>query len=312
MLFPLPPKVFLLYQRLMIPRDPGFGPLAFGGSPLDRAGYRRTDPAWLAQQHARGLFLPFWQDQPLLKGEAAAFLAGRPEWEGCQSVFLGLDGGQPLFAVALPDDPEPVFEDAAFQQMRAAAMILPGRDCAIAGQAKAMLDWHRRHRFCANCGAATTAEDGGYRRHCPGCGADHFPRTDPVVIMLPLYEDQCLVGRNARFTNGLYSAFAGFIEPGETVEDAVARELEEEAGMRIGAVTYHASQPWPFPSSLMIGCYAAALSRDFAVDGAEIAEARWMPKTEARARLAGEITDDIRMPTPIAIAHRLIRDWAEG
>ncbi len=287
-------------------------PLAFGGSPLDRAGYRRTDPAWLAQQRGRGLFLPVWRNQPLLRGEAIALLPDRPEWADRQSVFLGLDGDQPLFAVALPDDPEPVFEGAAFQEMRPAAMILSTRDCAIAGQAKAMLDWHRRHGFCANCGAATTAEDGGYRRHCSGCGADHFPRTDPVVIMLPLYEDHCLIGRNARFANGLYSAFAGFIEPGETVEDAVARELEEEAGMKIGAVTYRASQPWPFPSSLMIGCYAQALARDFRVDGVEIVEARWFSRAEARARLGGEIADDIRMPTPIAIAHRLIRDWAEG
>lgn len=292
--------------------------MAFGGSPLDRAGYRRTDPTWLANQRSRGLFLPFWKSQPLLRGEAIALLPGRPAWEGLQAVFLGLDDGQPLFAIDLPDDPEPVFDGAAFQEMRPAAVILPARDCAIAGQAKAMLDWHRRHRFCANCGAATTAEDGGYRRHCPNCQADHFPRTDPVVIMLPILEgkggldDHCLLGRNARFTNGLHSAFAGFIEPGETVEDAVARELEEEAGMKIGAVTYHASQPWPFPSSLMIGCYARALSRDFTVDGTEISEARWFSKAEARARLAGEIADDIRMPTPIAIAHRLIKDWAEG
>lgn len=292
--------------------------MTFGGSPLDRAGYRRTDPAWLAEQRIRGLFLPVWRNQPLLRGEAIALLADSPQWAGCQTVFLGLEGGRALFAVALPDDPEPVFDGAGFQEMRPAAMILPARDCAIAGQAKAMLDWHRRHRFCANCGAATTAEDGGYRRHCPNCQADHFPRTDPVVIMLPILEgkggldDHCLLGRNARFTNGLHSAFAGFIEPGETVEDAVARELEEEAGMKIGAVTYHASQPWPFPSSLMIGCYARALSRDFTVDGTEISEARWFSKAEARARLAGEIADDIRMPTPIAIAHRLIKDWAEG
>jgi NAD+ diphosphatase len=286
--------------------------MTFGGSPLDRAGYRRTDPAWLAEQRIRGLFLPVWRNQPLLRGEAIALLADSPQWAGCQTVFLGLEGGRALFAVALPDDPEPVFDGAGFQEMRPAAMILPARDCAIAGQAKAMLDWHQRHRFCANCGAATTAEDGGYRRHCPGCGADHFPRTDPVVIMLPLLDDHCLLGRNARFTGGLYSAFAGFIEPGETVEDAVARELEEEAGMKIGQVRYHASQPWPFPSSLMIGCYAKALSREFMVDGTEIAEARWFSKAEARARLAGEIADDIRMPTPIAIAHHLIRDWVEG
>jgi len=128
--------------------------MAFGGSPLDRAGYHRTDPVWLANQRSRGLFLPFWKSQPLLRGEAIALLPGRPAWEGLQAVFLGLDDGQPLFAIDLPDDPEPVFDGAAFQEMRPAAVILPARDCAIAGQAKAMLDWHRRHRFCANGGAA--------------------------------------------------------------------------------------------------------------------------------------------------------------
>ncbi|MBN9588741.1 MAG: hypothetical protein BGN85_08575 [Alphaproteobacteria bacterium 64-11] len=292
--------------------------IAFGGNPLNRASEKRGNAAWLAAQRVRGLFLPFWKNQPLLAGEAAALLPGQPEWEDCLTVFLGLEGEEALFAVDLPDDPKPVFEGAAFQEMRPAAMILPARDCAIAGQAKALIDWHHRHGFCANCGGATTAEDGGYRRHCAHCGADHFPRTDPVVIMLPILrgtdglDDHCLLGRNARFANGLHSAFAGFIEPGETVEDAVARELEEEAGIRIGAVTYHASQPWPFPSSLMIGCYAQALSRDFTVDGAEIAEARWMSRAEARARLEGAIEDGVRMPTPIAIAHRLIRDWAGG
>ena len=248
----------------------------------------------------------------MLAGETAAFLPWRPDWDGYLSVFLGLEDEKALFAVDLPDDGEPGFDGAAFQEMRGAATVLAARDCAIAGQAKALIDWHHRHGFCANCGAATTAQDGGYRRHCPGCGTDHFPRVDPVVIMLPLFEEHCLVGRNARFAGGLHSAFAGFIEPGETMEDAVARELQEEVGVSIGAVTYRASQPWPFPSSLMLGCYAQALLKNFTVDGAEIAVARWMSKAEARARIAGEIDDGIRMPTPIAIAHHLIKNWAEG
>ena len=286
--------------------------LAFGGSPLDRASARRADPAWLAAQRAQCLALPLWQDRVLMTGDKAVFLPWRADWEECLSVFLGLEGTQPLFAVDLTGEQEPVFDGAAFAEMRPAAAILSARDCAIAGQAKAMIDWHHRHGFCANCGAATSAQDGGYRRHCAACGADHFPRTDPVVIMLPLLDDHCLLGRNARFAGGLHSAFAGFIEPGETVEDAVARELEEEAGLRIGAVRYHASQPWPFPSSLMIGCHVDALSRDFTVDGTEIAEARWMSRAEARARLAGELDDGIRMPSPIAIAHHLIKDWVDG
>jgi NAD+ diphosphatase len=226
-------------------------------------------------------------------------------------VFLGLDGARPLFAVDVAGDSEPVMEDGAFAEMRASAFVLPGRDTAIAGQAKALIDWHRRHGFCPNCGAATQLCDGGYRRLCPACAAEHFPRTDPVVIMLPVLGDECLVGRNARFVNGLYSAFAGFVEPGESMEDAVRRELQEEAGVRIGAITYHASQPWPFPSSLMLGCYAQALSRDFAIDGHEITDARWLTKDEVRKRLAQEIKDEMTMPAPIAIAHHLVRDWAK-
>ncbi|HEU0096807.1 MAG TPA: NAD(+) diphosphatase, partial [Rhizomicrobium sp.] len=203
-----------------------------------------------------------------------------------------------------------------FQEMRAAAFILPARDAAIAGQAKALLDWHKRHGFCPNCGHATTFADGGYRRTCPNCGAEHFPRTDPVVIMLPTFRnedggDECLIGHGARFPEKLFSAFAGFVEPGETMEEAVRRELMEEANLAVGAVTYHASQPWPFPSSLMLGCYAQAISRDFKVDGVEVTDARWLTKAEARRRLADGIEDDIKMPGTIAIARLLIRDWAE-
>jgi NAD+ diphosphatase len=193
--------------------------------------------------------------------------------------------------------------------MRAAAHLLPGRDTAIAGQAKALLDWHARHGFCPRCGHATELKDGGYRRLCPQCGAEHFPRTDPVVIMLPLFEDACLVGRNVRFVNDLFSAFAGFVEPGESLEEAVRRELMEETGLKVGAVRYHRSQPWPFPSSLMLGCYAQALGRDVAIDGAEIAEARWVTKAQARQWLKDEVMDGMRLPATIAIAHHLIRDW---
>ena len=285
--------------------------MAFCGNPLDRASERRTDPAWLAAQHGHGLFMPFWQNKPLVVKDRAGFLPWRQAWRDSICVFLGLDGAQPLFAVDVAGDSEPVMEDGTFAEMRASAFVLPARDTAIAGQAKALIDWHRRHGFCPNCGAATQLCDGGYRRLCPACAAEHFPRTDPVVIMLPVLEDACLVGRNARFVNGLYSAFAGFVEPGESMEDAVRRELLEEAGLRVGAITYHASQPWPFPSSLMLGCYAEALSRDFAIDGHEITDARWLTKGEVRKRLAQEIQDEMTMPASIAIAHHLVRDWAK-
>lgn len=280
--------------------------LSFTGNPLDRAGAQRADPAWLAAQLQAGLFLPFCDGRVLLEDDKALFLPWRPQWEGRTCVFLGLDGTQPLFTVDVTEDAS---LPGSFTEMRPAAFLLRGRDCAIAGQAKALLDWHRRHGFCPNCGARTEMRDGGYRRVCPNCEAEHFPRTDPVVIMLPLFEDKCLIGRNARFQGGLYSAFAGFVEPGETVEDAVRRELMEEVNLEVGAIRYHRSQPWPFPSSLMLGCYAEARSLDFKTDGTEIADARWLTKDEARQRLAGAVEDEIKLPTAIAIASRLIRDW---
>jgi NAD+ diphosphatase len=282
--------------------------IAFSGNPLDRASYRRGDRAWIAAQRAAGLFLPFFQGRLLVADGRAGFLPWRAEWEGATWLFLGLEGAQPLFAVDLAGDPEPAL--GPFQEMRPAAFILPARDTAIAGQAKALLDWHKRHGFCPNCGHATDFADGGYRRLCPRCGAEHFPRTDPVVIMLPVLGEECLIGRNLRFPPQLYSAFAGFVEPGESMEEAVRRELREEVNLEVGAITYHATQPWPFPSSLMLGCYAQALTRDFQIDGNEIEDARWLTKTEVRARLAGSITDDMTLPVAIAIAHHLIRDWA--
>ena len=286
--------------------------IPFSGSPLNRASDRRTDPAWLAAQAAAGLFLPFWQNKPFVVEDRAGFLPGRAAWRDLTHVFLGLEGTQPLFAVDLPGDTAPDLGRGGFEEMRASAFVLPARDTAIAGQAKALLDWHRRHGFCPNCGAPTQMRDGGYRRLCPVCSAEHFPRTDPVVIMLPILGDQCLVGRNKRFPPQLFSAFAGFVEPGESMEEAVRRELREEVGLEVGDVHYHASQPWPFPSSLMLGCYAHALGGDFQIDGHEIEAARWLNKDEARARLANTIQDEMKLPVTIAIAHYLIKDWANS
>ena len=288
--------------------------LSFTGNPLDRASADRSDPGWIAAQQARAdaRFLPIWQAKPLLKGDKAGFLtAAQLELSDQTCIFLGLRDGTPLFAVALPDSEDPPLAALGeFCEMRAAAMRLPDAECAIAGQAKSLIDWHHRHRFCANCGTLTQAADSGYRRDCPGCGAQHFPRTDPVVIMLPLLGEECLVGRSPRFAEGMYSAFAGFMEPGETLEEAVKRELQEEVSLWVSSVRYHASQPWPFPSSLMLGCYAEARTKDFRIDAQEIEQARWMTKSEVRARLAGEMEDGIKLPGTIAIARTLLADWA--
>jgi NAD+ diphosphatase len=287
-------------------------PIAFAGNPLDRASAERPGADWLCVRQQKGLFLPFWQLKPLLLDGRARFLPWRPEWDGCPLVFLGLDGEQPLFAVSLGSDKTPPELNGEFKDMRSAALLLPGADTAIAGQAKVLLDWHARHGFCPNCGHATEVMDGGYRRVCLSCAAEHFPRTDPVVIMLPVFEDQCLVGRNMRFADNMYSAFAGFVEPGETVEEAVRREVKEETGLVVGDVRYQRSQPWPFPSALMLGCTAQALSQDVRVDGTEIVEARWLTKAQARSWVADGMWDGMKISPPIAIAHHLIRDWAEG
>ena len=297
-------------------------PISFTGNPLDRAGMCRSDAAWLAARKAEpgARILPLWRLKPLvLEGPCCGFLPPGG-WQSLvapdrEPVFLGLHAHGPRFALDISAAEESLlakaFPGGSFMEMRPAAMVLPDADTVMAGQAKVLVDWHARHRFCANCGMATEMRDGGWRRACPACGAEHFPRTDPVVIMLPVRGDACLVGRNARFTGGLYSAFAGFIEPGETIEEAVARELIEEVNLPVGRITYYASQPWPFPSSLMIGCFAEALTADFRIDENEIADARWMTKADVRARLDGAIDDGIKLPVPIAIAHHLLKTWAE-
>ncbi|HEX4117974.1 MAG TPA: NUDIX-like domain-containing protein, partial [Rhizomicrobium sp.] len=179
--------------------------LSFTGNPLNRASMERADPAWVAAQRQKpdALFLPFWQAKLLLKDQRAAFLPGADITPDAFCVFLGLRDGQPLFTAAMPDsETPPLTAHGEFHDMRAAAFILPDADTAIAGQAKALIDWHRRHGFCPNCGNATEIQDGGYRRVCPRCGAEHFPRTDPVVIMLPVLGEECLLGHNKRFPDG--------------------------------------------------------------------------------------------------------------
>src|SRR5262245_35567856 len=219
--------------------------IAFSGNPLNRASEKRSDAVWLAQMRARpsARVLPLWKLQPLLTGPEntdagaqlgfvdAALASGLGAADAVE-VFLGLDGDTPLFGRDISALTDPLAASLAslghFRDARSAAALLASHEVAIMGQAKALIDWHNRHRFCAQCGASTDLSDGGYRRTCPRCKAEHFPRTDPAVIMLVVAGDKCLLGRNKRFTGGHYSTLAGFVEPGETIEEAVRREVYEE------------------------------------------------------------------------------------
>jgi NAD+ diphosphatase len=302
--------------------------IPFSGNPLNRASERRTDTAWIESRRRdpSSLILPLWRLQPLVlepeKPDAPASLAtlrpgvaDRLAATDAPCVFLGLDGARAIFALDVSQAADPAKDGPLaglgnFQDARMAAQIVSTRDAALIAQAKSMIDWHQRHGFCPRCGAATKIMDAGYRRLCEKCNAEHFPRVDPVVIMLANDGDACLVGRGKQFPPGMFSALAGFIEPGETIEEAVRRELMEEASARVGEVTYYATQPWPFPSSLMIGCFARAESREVKPDETELAEVRWIERRVARELVAGRQVDGIRVPPPIAIAHHLIKTWA--
>ena len=231
-----------------------------------------------------------------------------------RAVLLGWTADGPLLAApcgleadALPEG----FKAIDYRSVNSQGLLDPEGLGALA-QAAALLAWHASHRFCSRCGTESEIRAGGYKRHCPNCGAEHFPRTDPVAIMLAVKGERCLLGRSPHFPPGMYSALAGFIEPGETIENAVRRETLEEAGVRIGRVAYHASQPWPFPYSLMIGCYGEALDENVGFDSRELEDCRWFSRDEIRAILAGDTTSGVFVPPRAAIAHHLIRAWAEA
>jgi len=304
--------------------------IPFSGNPLNRVSEKRTDTVWVnTKRHdPSSLILPMWRLEPfILGGEKAqppleiglvkSELADELGLDDAICIFLGLDGDKALFAldiseIANPTRTGPLAGLGHFRDARTAASMVSIKDAAIMAQAKAMIDWHQRHGFCPKCGAPTKLMDAGYRRLCDACKSEHFPRTDPVVIMLATYGEECLIGRGKLFPQGMFSALAGFIEPGETIEEAVRRELMEEANVKVGEVTYYATQPWPFPSSLMIGCFAKAESRDAHADEAELAEVRWIERSVARELIEGRRIDGIMVPPRIAIAHHLIRAFALG
>jgi len=301
----------------------------FAGSPLDRAANHRRDSDWIdARLHDAGTrFVPLWQLRPLMAlgdpltiswrgyDEVAPFVE-----QGANMIFLGMLDGKAHFAIdvsmAGPKKADaPFAEHGKWIDVRSAAASADQGDAAILAQSRSMIDWHARHGFCAVCGSPSAIREAGYSRKCTNdaCGAMHFPRTDPVTIMLVLDGDNCLLGRQKIFAPKSYSALAGFLEPGETVEEAVRREVHEEVGITIGDVRYVFSQPWPFPSSLMIGCFGYAESTDIVLDPVELEEARWFTRDQIADMVESwQDQSKLRMPAPLAIAHQLARAWLRG
>jgi NAD+ diphosphatase len=311
-----------------VPSRPDLGPrphLGYTESRIERVAEKRVDTAWLAAQLAARntasyviggemIVLKNGGDihNPLFTPDEAKALAAPTE-----TVFLGLMDGAARFGIGIaPAAAESLKE-------RSDLFVIDLRSIAIQGlvtadhlpplaEAKAMLHWHARHRFCSNCGVATEMTEGGWKRACPTCKAEHFPRTDPVVIMLAVSGDKGLLGRSGRFASTMWSCLAGFVEPGESVEDAVRRETMEEAGVKCGRVNYLFTQPWPFPMSLMIGCHAEALNENLTVDTTELVGARWFSKDECAAMLMRKHPEGLTTPPPVAIAHHIIRTWVES
>jgi NAD+ diphosphatase len=295
----------------------------FANFPLDKAGHRRRDRAWLdeALESESSQLALFQRMAPFCDDKGAVWMTGAARDALCGvdalTVFLGVDADRlPHFAAEIPATAAdlPIADLGRFEDMRAAAARLPAGEAAILGCAKALFEWHARHGFCANCGKPSVAADGGWKRVCAACNSEHFPRVDPVVIMLPVLGDRCCLGRQARFPSGMYSAFAGFVEPGESLEEACARELQEEVGLKALSSRYHSTQPWPFPSSLMVGIIADVENDVVTLDQDEIVEAVWLTPAQSRAAINGGVTLDgakkVWAPPPLAIAHQLLKTWA--
>jgi NAD+ diphosphatase len=298
------------------------GKPAFVTHVLDRAAHLRSDDAKLLAfegrqdsrayvVHRDSLVVKKASDGPrvlLTIDEALKFGANSG------TIFLGLRDGAAIFGMGIA---APAVEklltrdDVAVTELRGMAMqgVVPPDQLSAIAMAKSMVNWHQRHGYCANCGTRTAMTQGGWKRDCPNCKAEHFPRTDPVVIMLVTHGDKCLLGRQKQFLPGMYSCLAGFVEAAETIEDAVRREIFEESGIRCTDVTYYMTQPWPYPSSLMIGCTARAINEDITVDRSELEDARWFDRAEATLMIKRQHPDGLAGPHPFAIAHHLLGRW---
>lgn len=303
-------------------------PIAFAGGLFNRESTNRTDPGWVKalRVHKSARFLAVIGDDIAIHGAAPgpdaevfwidASVIVNAGLDPARALLLGSDRDISYWAISLSaDELARICTDVslpacaiALRAIAAQAHLAP-RELAIAATGKSLVNWHDTHLFCSRCGDRTTLADAGAKRVCPACKAEHFPRVNPVAIMLIHAQDKCVLGRQARFPPGVYSALAGFVEPGESIEEAVRRETFEEAGIEIGTVEYLASQPWPFMSNLMIGCFAEALSDTLNPDLEELEDVRWFPAAELADMLAGSHSQGLTTPAPFAIAHHLIRTF---
>ena len=312
-------------------------PNIFSNNPLDRVSYLRSDPEWINKMttDSKSMFVPFSKGQPFvstisrLTSKNAIENEASPAWfpysffdneiiENSIIIFLGLLDDIAFFAIDLSkihdaENQANLKDMGSFEDLMAlSSQPIESGELAMLGQAKAIFEWHNSHTYCSRCGEKSNMVEGGYKRVCNHCQSEHFPRTDPVVIMLATYNDHAFLGRQKRFPPGMYSALAGFIEPGESIEEAVARELNEEAGIVINNASYHSSQPWAFPNSLMIGCIAESTSEKFKLDEIEIDEGRWFTRTELTNAINVSENSKFFVPPKMAIAHHLIKAFVEN
>ena len=312
-------------------------PNIFSNNPLDRVSYLRSDPEWINKMttDSKSMFVPFSKGQPFvstisrLTSKNAIENQASPAWfpysffdneiiENSIIIFLGLLDDIAFFAIDLSkihdaENQANLKDMGSFEDLMAlSSQPIESGELAMLGQAKAIFEWHNSHTYCSRCGEKSNMVEGGYKRVCNHCKSEHFPRTDPVVIMLATFNDHAFLGRQKRFPQGMYSALAGFIEPGESIEEAVARELNEEAGIVINNASYHSSQPWAFPNSLMIGCIAESTSEKFKLDEIEIDEGRWFTRTELTNAINGGENSKFFVPPKMAIAHHLIKAFVEN
>jgi NAD+ diphosphatase len=298
----------------------------YAGSGLDRATHLRGDRAWLLERLGAesSRFVPVWRSRNLVAADDHGHELPEPVFLDATAaskliepdapiVLLGLDSDVAYFAIDLshieaPETGPAVVPGTLFTELRGVGAMMGRNQGALLAYARGMLTWHRRHRYCGSCGSATDSVEGGFQRICrnPECKEHHFPRTDPAVIMLVTDGERCLLGRQARWPAGMYSTLAGFVEPGETLEEAVAREVKEESGISVRRVRYHSSQPWPFPTSLMLGFYADAASLDVELNSDELEDARWFERSWL---IENNGKNGFFLPRADSIARRLINDW---